>query len=428
MTVTDTVTLRQIKLPEFDKNRTIDECKVLVFDAPCQYDILLGADLLKKLGVKLDYENGVTEWLGNTVPMRDSRLVGTTEYKHMLDSYYLQEEEELFEYEAYMDYYISSGYDHAYAEEILDAKYDQVDIEEVIQGQMHLNDEQKQDLRELLNEHTKLFDGTLGVYPHKEVHIELEPDATPVHARAYPVPKIHEAAYKKELFHLVKLGVLAYQGPSDWASPSFIIPKKDGRVRWISDLRALNRCIRRQQYPLPRINDILRKRAGYKFFTKLDISMQYYTFKLDEESQDLCSIVTPFGKFKYLRLPMGLKCSPDIAQSVMEEVLRDLEELDVYIDDVGVFSNSWEDHLRVLRVVLRRLQDNGFTINPLKCEWAVQETDWLGYWLTPEGLKPWKKKVDAILQMQKPTNIGELRTFLGAVNYYKDMWPSPSRI
>jgi len=428
MTVTDTVTLRQIKLPEFDKNRTIDECKVLVFDAPCQYDVLIGADLLKKLGVKLDYENGIVEWLGNTVPMRDSRLIGTTEYKHMLDSFYLQEEEELFEYESYMDYYISSGYDHAYAEEILDAKYDQVDIEEVIKGQTHLNDEQKQDLRELLNEHTKLFDGTLGVYPHKEVHIDLEPDARPVHARAYPVPKIHEAAYKKELFHLVKLGVLAYQGPSDWASPSFIIPKKDGRVRWISDLRALNKCIRRQQYPLPRINDILRKRAGYKFFTKLDISMQYYTFKLDEESQDLCSIVTPFGKFKYLRLPMGLKCSPDIAQSVMEEVLRDLEDLDVYIDDVGVFSNSWEEHLQVLRVVLRRLQDNGFTINPLKCEWAVQETDWLGYWLTPEGLKPWKKKVDAILQMQKPTNISELRTFLGAVNYYKDMWPSRAHV
>ena len=138
MTVTDTVTLRQIKLPEFDKNRTIDECKVLVFDAPCQYDVLIGADLLKKLGMKLDYENGIVEWLGNTVPMRDSRLIGTTEYKHMLDSFYLQEEEELFEYESYMDYYISSGYDHAYAEEILDAKYDQVDIEEVIQGQTHL--------------------------------------------------------------------------------------------------------------------------------------------------------------------------------------------------------------------------------------------------------------------------------------------------
>lgn len=428
VTVTETVTLRQIKLPEFDKNRTIDECKALVFDSPCQYDVLIGADLLKKLGAKLDYENGTVEWLGNTIPMRNPHLISSDEYNHMLDSYFLQEEEEILEYEAYMDHYISSGYDHSYAAEILDAKYEQVDIEEVVRGQTHLNDTQKQDLRELLNEHTKLFDGTLGVYPHKEVHIEVDPDAKPVHARAYPVPKIHEAAYKKELFHLVKLGVLAYQGASDWASPSFIIPKKDGRVRWISDLRALNRVIRRQQYPLPRINDILRKRSGYKFFTKLDISMQYYTFQLDKESQDLCSIVTPFGKFKYLRLPMGLKCSPDIAQSVMEEILRGLDDIDVYIDDVGVFSNSWEDHMRVLRLVLRRLQDNGFTINPLKCEWAVQETDWLGFWLTPEGLKPWKKKVDAILQMQKPTNLSELRTFLGAVNYYKDMWPSRAHV
>ncbi|KAL7450185.1 hypothetical protein ACHAWC_004846 [Mediolabrus comicus] len=207
VTVTEKVTLRQVKLPEFDKNRTIDECKALVFDSPCQYDVLIGADLLKKLGAILDYENGTVEWLGNTIPMRNPHLISTDEYNHMLDSFFLQEEEEILEYEAYMDHYISSGYDHSYAAEILDAKYEQVDIDEVVRGQTHLDETQKQELKELLNEYTKLFDGTLGVYPHKEVHIDVDPDAKPVHARAYPVPKIHEAAFKKELFHLVKLGM-----------------------------------------------------------------------------------------------------------------------------------------------------------------------------------------------------------------------------
>jgi hypothetical protein len=137
-----------------------------------------------------------------------------------------------------------------------------------------------------------MFNGTLGVYPHKKVHIDIDSNAKPIHSRPYPVPQIHLKTFKKELNHLVKIGVLAAQQESECASPSFIIPKKDDRVRWISNLRQLNKVIRCKQYLLPIITDILCKRSGYKFFTKLDVSMQYYTFELDKESQDLCTIFT----------------------------------------------------------------------------------------------------------------------------------------
>ena len=96
---------------------------------------------------------------------------------------------------------------------------------------------------------------------------------------------------------------------------------------------------------------------------------------------------------------MGLKCSPDITLSIMENVRAIIPDVDVYIDDVGAFSTSWEQHLILLDKVLCCLSNNGFTVNPLKCEWAVQETDWLGYRLTLRSLKPRKKKIDTILHM-----------------------------
>jgi hypothetical protein len=96
--------------------------------------------------------------------------------------------------------------------------------------------------------------------------------------------------------------------------------------------------------------------------------MQYYRFELDKESQDLCTNITPFGKYKYLRLPMGLKCSPDIAQAAMENVLSDINDANINIDDVGAFSNDWYHHVSMLATILRQLRENGFTINPLKCE------------------------------------------------------------
>ena len=186
-------------------------------------------------------------------------------------------------------------------------------------------------------------------------------------------------------------------------------PKKDGHVHWISNFQGLNKYLRWKVYPVPRIGDILAKHTGYQYLLKINISMQYYMFKLDKESHNLCTIVTPFGPYRYAQLPMGVLESADIVQEFKENLLQDLlEEIVIYINDILVTNHSWSSHLHLLEKVLAHLKDAGFLVNPFKCKWAVKEMDFLGHWMTPTGIKPWKKKVDAILRMERPTNRTQL--------------------
>ena len=138
---------------------------------------------------------------------------------------------------------------------------------------------------------------------------------------------------------------------------------------------------------------------------------------------------TPFGKYKLNRLGMGCVQSADIAQAAMGEVFRDLlDVIKVYMDDILFHHVSWEEHLLMIDEVLRRLQEFGFTVNPLKCEWAIAETDFLGYWVTKEGVKPWQKRIDPILKMAEPKTLKELRRLVGLVNWYMPIYKQRAEV
>ncbi len=291
--------------------------------------------------------------------MRDPRHLDDKEYLAVAEILEVQREaKQLFG----MDWYNPT----CYASEIQDAKYGEVSTDDVVNQLTHLHNKQKQDLKVLLKDFTKLFNGTLGVYPHKKFHIDLVPGAQLKHSWPYAIPRIHLAAFKKELDRLVQIGVLSRQGASKWGSPTFVTPKKDKLLCWVSNLQELNKVVLRKQYPLPIISDILCKQTGYAFFSKLGISMQYYTCAL-ENSIDLTMIVTPFGKYCFSVLPMDLKWLPDFTQETMENIFRNIDDAGVYINNVGAFSPDWEHHLQLLRTILAKLQGNGFTVNSLKC-------------------------------------------------------------
>jgi hypothetical protein len=178
--------------------------------------VILGADFLSKTGIDVKYSTGTIEWFDNELPMHNTRYLQSKDFLAMAETIEIQLEDDFFG----MDWYDST----CYASEILDAKYDKELADDVIDQHDHLDAQQKDDLKRVLNEHTKLFDGTLGVYPNRKFHIELVPEAVavPKHSRPYAIPVIYLEAFKKELIHLVKIGVLSPQGASEWASPTFM--------------------------------------------------------------------------------------------------------------------------------------------------------------------------------------------------------------
>ena len=195
------------------------------------------------------------------------------------------------------------------------------------------------------------------------------------------------------------------------------------------DFRKLNAQLKRKPFPLPKISDLLQKLAGFKYATAIDLSMGYYHIPLDEASQALCTTILPWGKYRYKRLPMGIKNSPNIFQSIMMDLLGDLEYTRSYIDDILITSSgSFEDHLEKLKEVLTHLEKAGFRANVRKCFFGESQLEYLGYHLTRKGIQPQPKKVEAILRLSPPKNKRQLRHFLGLVNYYRDMWKRHSHV
>jgi hypothetical protein len=178
------------------------------------------------------------------------------------------------------------------------------------------------------------FLDSLGLLKIKPVHLTLRADAKPVHARAFPVPQSLLKTTKTEVSRLNKIDVLEKAYDSEWAAPTFVQPKKTGDVRILTDFRGLNACLVRTPFPLPKISDLLQRLCGFRYATAIDLSMGYYHIPLDEYSQRLCTIILPWGKYRYKRLPMGIKNSPDIFQAVINDLLGDLEFVQVYLDDI----------------------------------------------------------------------------------------------
>ncbi len=206
-------------LPEFHDNHLL-EFDVHVAENLGAYDMIIGRDVLRDLGINIKFSDMTVEWDNSTIPFKDIDDVPRAYY--IQDSYAVDQ--------------ATSRLKH-----ILDAKYEAADLGQVAEECTHLSIEERLKIRSLLLKYAELFDGTLGVWKGEECDFELKEGVKPYHAKAFPIPKIHVNTLRKEVERLCRIGVLKKVNRSEWATPTFIIPKKDGMVRFISDFRELNK-------------------------------------------------------------------------------------------------------------------------------------------------------------------------------------------
>jgi hypothetical protein len=333
------------------------------------HDMIIGRDMLTGLGIDLQFSNNTIAWDHSEIPFKDSDAT-------LEDAFHIGEPSVLEEAAERL-------------KGILDAKYEAADLNEVARNCAHLDEDEQRKLKAPLDKHSALFDGTLGSWNETTHDIELREDAVPYHAKAHPIPRMHMDALKLEVERLCEIGALKRVNRSEWAAPTFIIPKKDGSVRFISDFRELNKRIKRKPYPIPKIQDLMLKLEGFQCATSLDLNMGYYHIELSPGSKRLCTIVLPFGKFEYQRLPMGLCNSPDIFQEKMSDLMLGLEFVRACIDDLlAITTSAFDDHLEKLELVFQRLLKAGLKVNAKKSLFARGELEYWAIGLPAKGSSP----------------------------------------
>lgn len=251
----------------------------------------------------------------------------------------------------------------------------------------------------------------------------------PIFRKAYDVPyRLRE----KVLNHLDMLendGIITPVKTSLWASPVVVVIKKDNDIRLVIDCKvSINKVLIPNTYPLPTAQDLFASLAGCKVYCALDLTTAYTQLNLSEKSRKFVIINTIKGLYSYNRLPQGASSSAAIFQQIMETILKGLDFVYCYLDDVLIAGKDFEDCYKKLLIVLDRLNKVNIKVNYKKCKFFVEQLPYLGHILTEQGLLPNPEKVQTIQEAKSPTNTTELKAFLGLINFYGKFLPNLSSV
>ncbi|UYV79423.1 K02A2.6-like [Cordylochernes scorpioides] len=285
--------------------------------------------------------------------------------------------------------------------------------------------QQNNSAKEILNRHKNIFEG-IGRLPieHK---IRLNENTTPVIAPSRKIPFSIREKVKAELERMEKLDIIEkVEEPSKWTHPIVVVQKPSGDVRICMAPRELNTYIQRERYILPTAKTIFSELKGATDFSVFDASSAFWQVSLDKESTNLCPIATPFGRFRFKRLPYGLNSTSEVFQRCINNILSGLQGTACYMDDILIYGSTMEEHNRNLETVLRRLEENNVKLNTKKQQIAVDKVNFLGHIISRDGIAIQASRAEAIQKLKRPENKTEVQRFLGMVTYLGKFIPNLS--
>jgi hypothetical protein len=215
---------------------------------------------------------------------------------------------------------------------------------------------------------------------------------------------------------------------SDWSSPCILVPKPDGSYRFCTDFRKVNQVTKTDTYPIPRIDDCIDKIGQAKFVSKFDLLKGYWGVPLTERAREMSAFCTPQGLFRYKVMPFGMKNAPATFQRMVNQITSDIPGCECYIDDLIVYSQTWDEHVQQIQLLFQKLSDANLTVNLGKCEFCAATVTYLGHIVGQGEVKPIQAKVEAIAKIPTPASRKELMRCLGMAGYYRKFCPNFSNV
>ena len=282
----------------------------------------------------------------------------------------------------------------------------------------------RMELDSLLREYVDLFPERLpkGQPPKRQVEFEIKmkEDAVPPSKPPYRLsPKEHDEL-QAQIDELLAQGHIR-PSTSPYGAPVLFVPKKDGRWRMCMDYRALNKQTIRDQYPLPRIDDLLDRLGQAKHFSTLDLASGYHQIAVKASDIPKTAFRTQRGQFEFLVMPFGVTNAPATFQRLMNEIFK--EELDdfvlVYLDDILIFSKTLKEHIHHIRQALEKLRKAQLYARLHKCSFFQERVEYLGFDVSPHEVQPSPEKVRTVVEWPRPCSVKDVRSFLGLAGFYR---------